>query len=244
MRTRVQCLLTVWVVLASGIGAAAQERAQLAIVAFDATPGGWTVPPPHVGATIAELMLDRLIASGAYQIVDGQWLEPDGQGSRDQAAMARLLSNAEESGVDFVLLGSVTRFTSEKRHRGLGAGGFRLPLLGGGRRDRQELVVSLAVRIVEVRTGHVVASALGQGSSSRSNLALGGLGLFRRVGALGYSAGSSGSRDALLAEAIQRSVADAADGLVKAAPVLHKKEEGAITRALEIPARDVTEPKR
>ena len=38
------------------------------------------VPPPHVGATIAELMLDRLMASGACQIVDGQWLEPEGQG--------------------------------------------------------------------------------------------------------------------------------------------------------------------
>jgi len=229
MRTRVQCLVAVWIVLTSGIGAAAQDRAQLAIVAFDATPGGWTVPPPRVGATIAELMLDRLMAAGAYQIVDGQWLEPEGQGSRDRAAMARLLSNAEESGVDFVLLGSVTRFTSEKRHRGLGAAGFRLPLLGGGRRDRQEVVVSLAVRIVEVRTGLVVASALGQGSASRSNLALGGLGLFRRAGAAWYSAGSSGARDSLLAEAIQRSVAEAADGLVKAAPVLAISGEATAT---------------
>ena len=60
MRARVQCLVAVGIVLTSGIGAAAQDRAQLAIVAFDATPGSWTVPPPHVGATIAELMLDRL----------------------------------------------------------------------------------------------------------------------------------------------------------------------------------------
>jgi hypothetical protein len=39
-------------------------------------------------------------------------------------------------------------------------------------------------------------------------------------------------------------VADAADGLVKAAPVLHKKEEGAIARALEISAPELVEPKR
>jgi len=220
MRSRLQCLATVWVVLGSVMGASAQDKPQLAIVAFDATPGGWTLPPPHVGATVAELMLDRLMASGTYQIVDGQWLEPAGQGSRDRAAMARLLSNAEESGVDYVLLGSVTRFSTEKRHRGLGGAAFRLPLFGGGRRDRQELVVSLMVRIVEVRTGHVVATAVGQGSSSRSNLAIGGLGLFRRGGAGWLSLGSSGARDALLAEAIQRSVAEAADGLLKAAPVL------------------------
>ena len=219
MRAQLQ-QAAVWLVLATGVAGAAQDRPQLAVVAFDITPGGWTVPPPHVGATVAELMLDRLMASGAFQIVDGQWLEPEGQGSRDRAAMARLLSSAEESGVDFVLLGSVTRFTTEKRHRGLGGAAFRLPLIGGGRRDRQELVVSLAVRIVEVRTGRVVASAVGQGSSSRSNLVIGGLGLFRRGGAGGYSAGSSGARDTLLAEAIQRSVAEAADGLLKAAPVL------------------------
>jgi Curli production assembly/transport component CsgG len=229
-----------WVVLASG-GATAQHRPQLAVVAFDATPGGWTVPPPHVGATIAELMLDQLMALGSYQIVDGQWLEPDGQGSRDRAAMARLLSNAEESGVDFVLLGSVTRLTSEKRHRGLGGAGFRLPFLGGGRRDRQELVVSLAVRIVEVRTGLIVASALGQGSSSRSNLALGGLGLCRGGGAAGYSAGSSGARDALLAEAIQRSVAEAAEGLLKAAPVLTRSGEASATNR-ETPTTLAAEP--
>jgi hypothetical protein len=241
MRSRLRCLAVVWVVLASGMAASAQDKPQLAIVAFDATPGGWTVPPPHVGATIAELMLDRLMALGTYQIVDGQWLEPEGQGSRDRAAMARLLSNAEESGVDFVLLGSVTRFTTEKRHRGLGGGGFRLPLLGGGRRDRQELVVSLAVRIVEVRTGRVVASAVGQGSSSRSNLVIGGLGLFRRGGAGGYSAGSSGARDTLLAEAIQRSVAQAAEGLLKAAPVLTISGEAPATNR-ETPTTQAVEP--
>jgi curli biogenesis system outer membrane secretion channel CsgG len=151
-----------------------------------------------------------------------------------------LLSNAEESGVDFVLLGSVTRFTSEKRHPGLGGTGFRLPFLGGGRRDRQELVVSLTVRIVEVRTGLVVASALGQGTSSRSNLALGGLGLFRG-GAAGYSAGSSGARDALLAKAIQRSVAEAAEGLLKAAPVLTRSGEGPATNR-ETPTTRAAEP--
>ena len=112
MRAQLQ-LAAVWPVLAAGVASAAQDRAQLAIVTFDATPVGWTVPPPHIGATVAELMLDRLMASRACQIVDGQWLEPEGQGSRDRAAMDRLLSSAAESGVDFVLLGSVTRFTTE-----------------------------------------------------------------------------------------------------------------------------------
>ena len=88
---------------------------------------------------------------------------------------------------------------------------------------------ALTARIVDVRTGEVVATATGQGSATRTKLALGGLGLVRAGGAGGLSNGSLSPtefRDAQLDEAIQRSVAAAADGLVRAAPRLtHVKLE-------------------
>jgi len=125
--------------------------------------------------------------------------------------------------VDYLILGSITRFSAERKQRSLGAIGFVLPVLGGLHRQKHELVVALTARIVDVRTGEVVATATGQGHASRTNLALGGGGLLRGGGLGGMSNGSMSPtefRDAQLDEAIQRSVAAAAEGLVHAAPRL------------------------
>lgn len=213
-------LLAIGLLAGLPASSAGEDRAQLAIVAFDATASGWTLPPPRIGETVAELMLDQLGSLGTYQIVDGQWLEPAGQGSRDEAAMTRLLTSAERSGVDYVVLGSITRFSNEKRHRRLGGAAFVLPLLGGGVRERHELVVSLMARIVDVRTGRVVATATADGSASRTRRSLGGLSPFRRGGIGGFSSGSASAREALLAEAIRAAVAEAARQLMARAPVL------------------------
>jgi curli biogenesis system outer membrane secretion channel CsgG len=202
------------------VNAAAAQEPKVAVVAFDATPGGWTVPPPRIGETAAELLVDRLIAAGSYQIVDGQWLEPAGQGSRDEQAMARLMDNARHAGVEFVLLGSITRFSTEKRHRSFGAAAFVIPLLGMARREKQEMVVSMMARIVEVRTGRVVASAAGDGMSSRTNRGGGGIAPFSRGGAGGFSSGSSAAREALLGEAIRSAVEQVATRLMTRAPSL------------------------
>jgi curli biogenesis system outer membrane secretion channel CsgG len=219
MRTTLRVLATL-VVVGLMVSAAAAQEPKVAIVAFDAAPGGWTVPPPRIGETVAELMLDQLIAAGSYQIVDGQWLEPAGQGSRDEEAMARLMGNARAAGVEFVLLGSITRFSTEKRHRSFGAAAFFIPLLGGARREKQEMVVSVMARIVEVRTGRVVASATGDGTSSRTSRGGGGMAPFSRGGAGGFSSGSSAAREALLGEAIRSAVGQVATRLMTRAPSL------------------------
>jgi curli biogenesis system outer membrane secretion channel CsgG len=219
-------LLAVGLLAGLPASSAGEDRPQLAIVAFDAMPSGWTLPPPHIGETVAELMLDQLGSHGIYQIVDGQWLEPAGQGSRDEAAMARLLTSAERSGVDYIVLGSITRFSNEKRHRRLGVAAFVLPLLGGGVRERHELVVSLMARIVEVRAGRVVATATADGASARTRRSLGGLAPFRGGGMGGFSSGSASAREALLAEATRAAVAEAARQLMERAPALPAVERG------------------
>lgn len=77
------------------------------------------------------------------------------------------------------------------------------------------------VRVGDVRTGEVVATATGEGSATRTRRALGAIGLHRAGGVAGGSNESSSPmdyRDALLDEAIARSVQAAAAGLVNAAP--------------------------
>jgi curli biogenesis system outer membrane secretion channel CsgG len=197
-------------------GAAAQStesRPTLAIVDFEAAPGGWTIPPPRLGNTAAQLMLDRLVASARFHVLDGQWLERGNGFPRTPATLDRLRADAGAAGVDYLIFGSITRFSTENKQRTLGGAAVILPVLAGLRRQRNEMVIALTVRAVDVRSGEVVATATGEGKATRSKLALGGLGLAR---AGGLSSGASDSRDAQLDEAIQRSVAAASDGLAKA----------------------------
>ena len=63
--------------LAGALSAAAQPRPTLAIVDFETTPAGSVLPPPHMGSALAGLMLDRLVASGQYRVLDGRWLKID-----------------------------------------------------------------------------------------------------------------------------------------------------------------------
>ena len=123
---------------------------------------------------------------------------------------------AESAGVDYLVLGSITQFSTENRRRTYG-GGLVLPLLAGVRRHRNELIVGITVRLVDVRSGEIATSATSQGVSDRQRLKIGALGLFSRGGGGGFSNESTESRDALLSEAVARAVATAAQGIVNAA---------------------------
>jgi hypothetical protein len=62
--------------------AAAQEaatRPTVAIADVAVQPGGWTLAPPQLGAVIAQLLLDELVTSAQFHVVDGQWLVPESQ---------------------------------------------------------------------------------------------------------------------------------------------------------------------
>jgi len=210
----------------SGALSAAEPRQPptIAIFDFDATPSGRVLPPPQLGATAAQLLLDRLVASGQYRVFDAHWLEPNGPNNTPgDRWRSRARAQAAAAGADYVVLGTITRFSEEHRRRGLGGAALPLPLpmpfplLGGFNRDRRELVIDVVARVVDAKSGEVVASATGDGIAARTNRTAGGFGLMRAVGGGGYLTQSSDARDAQLAEAIERSIASLANGLVNAA---------------------------
>ena len=86
-------------------------------------------------------------------------------------------------------------------------------LLGGASRRRVDLVISVLVKLVDVRTGEIVTTATGLGSASRSNSNAGGLSLLKIGGVAGYSRGSDSFRDAQLGEALARSIDAASRGI-------------------------------
>jgi curli biogenesis system outer membrane secretion channel CsgG len=211
----------VLIALATPRSAVAQipELPRIAVVDFDARPGGTTLPPPQIGATIAQLMLDRLVEANRFRVFDGQWLRRSAANSRE--AEDALLAAARDAGVDYLVRGSITQFSMERRQRAFGGGGLLhgLPLGGGSRRQTSQLAVSILVRVTNVATGEVVTSAIGVGVGKRSGISVGGLSAhLPLVG--GLSSGSSNSRDAQLDEAARQAVDAASAGLVNAAPRL------------------------
>src|SRR5918998_449227 len=132
-RLRLTIALGTTVILV-GIADAAppEERPTIAFVEFETSPAGTVLPPPHLGVVLAEVMLDRLVASERFRLVDGRWLQETGvrMGSSE---FDTVRANAAAAGVDYVVLGSVTRFSTENRRRGMGAAALLAPLLGGYR---------------------------------------------------------------------------------------------------------------
>jgi curli biogenesis system outer membrane secretion channel CsgG len=206
------------VVLANAAWAQPHELPRIAIPDFAVAPSGSMLPPPSMGATMAQLLLHRLVDATQFHVYDPQFLHAAASASRSRQAEETLRADAREAGVDYLVLGSVTQFSMEQKQRGFGGGGLihGLPIGGLGGRQTSSLCISIMVRVVDVRTGEVVTTATGIGDGRRSRVSAGALAAVVPVVG-GFSKGSSNARDAQLAEATRQAVYAAAGGLVGAA---------------------------
>lgn len=211
------------IVVLAGIGqypALAQEKPAkpaIAIADIDVHAGGWTLPPPEVGTAIAELLLDELVSASQFRVFDGQWLVPEGEGG-PRLPLDRLRAGAVASHVDYVLVGTVTQFGTERASRS-GGGLIPKPLLAGGfSRRRTTTTIGVTIKLIDARTGEVVATAVGNGRASRTARRIALLALSLPFG--GGGSRSSQARDAMLDEAVRQAVHHAASNLMKFAPRL------------------------
>jgi curli biogenesis system outer membrane secretion channel CsgG len=226
-RLRLACIGSLIAALLTVTTPAAAAQPSVLIVDFELEPAGSVLPPPHLGSAMAQLLLDRLVTSGQYRVLDGRWLQSDAPHPGRPHAFQELIERAEAAHVDYLILGSVTRFSTETRQRSLGGLALAIPLIGGVGHKGIELAVSLVVRVIDVRTGEVMTTATAEARAERKQHAIGGLAplVGGPAGAL-VTLSSSGFRDALLDQAMQRAVATTAQALVSAAPQLTRRLEG------------------
>ena len=198
-------------VMTAAIGPIA--RPTLAIAPFDTDRTGW-MPPPHFGETVADLLAARLVDQGGFRVFDRGVLPEFDQGRRPPFDAIREI--ARQSGVDYVVLGAVTRFGNEKKSTRGGLLG--IPFLGGGGKSSQESSVGLTVRVIDVRSGEIVSTTTSLGAASKSHRTIAGGGLVHGlpVGGL-LTSSSSGSLDRLVGEALVSAIEDAAASLTSAA---------------------------
>jgi curli biogenesis system outer membrane secretion channel CsgG len=194
----------------------AAARPAVAIADVAIASGGWTLPPAQLSSTIIEMMMSELVSTERFRVYDGQWLVPEAEAGRPN--LDRLRDAASERHVDYVVLGSLTAFSTENKKKRVGAI-VPLPfLLGGVSRQQAQLRVAMTFRIVDVRTGEIVATATGEGLGIRraTSVAAGGIvGPGLPIGALA-GARLPAARDAMLDEAVKSAVHNAALALADA----------------------------
>lgn len=160
-------------------------------------PTGGAASETGAGAIAAELLVEHLLASGRFRVLDARQLEAL-QLERARADSGRRGARSRgarrpAAGEIFLLQGSVTRLGSDESTVGAGAGGGGL--LGAIGIRRRETQVGLAARLVDAATGEVIASESAVGKSRKGKgLLLGGLGA---GGGGGVMAGGGGETTAL-----------------------------------------------
>jgi curli biogenesis system outer membrane secretion channel CsgG len=194
---------------------AQQPRSSITIAAFDTSRTGW-VPPPNFGETVSDLLTARLVETGAFRVFDRTLLPPAGPAGRP-VALEAIREIAMQSGIDYVVLGAVTTFGNERTHKRGGVLG--IPFLGGGSKNKQESTIGLTLRVVDVRTGEIVATTVAAGAATKESRTLAGGALIKGIPIGGvFSSGGSGALDRLVASALVDAVDRVAEALATVAP--------------------------
>lgn len=168
-----------------------------------------------VGAGVADLLVERLVAAGGFHVLDRRWLDEHRRvlpaaadsSTPDSAAVVGSRRGRAAAWPRYAIEGSVTRFGVEEDNAlgGLGT----LARLGGFGVRRPKTTVTLVARVVDERTGEVIATARGEGRSRRgAGVTLGGI--VNGGGGL-VSFGSKSFRESALGQATDRAV----DGLAR-----------------------------
>ncbi len=203
----------------SGYSAEGGGKMTIAIVEFRNTSnydGPWAL-----GQGMSDMLATALFKTGKFRVVERERLEKimeekqlarSGEvKSKDLAALGKLI------GADYIITGNVTEF-------GMSQGGFggEGGSLGGGRGPRggglggfgglgiktQTARVVVDVRVVDAKTGELVAADEGEGKESTGSVTAGG-GNMRDFG--GISFGSEGFDSSLPGKATRKAINDLVD---------------------------------
>jgi curli biogenesis system outer membrane secretion channel CsgG len=169
MRVKAIAFLAAAVALAglSGKAEAQSKRPMVAVMDFDyGTIDHWW-GQYDIGKGMADQVVDELVNDGSFRVIERKKLdtvlaEQDfAQSDRADPSAAKLAKIGKVLGVKYIIAGSITKFSTEKR-----GGGMRVHGIGlGGSKAKSE--VDLTARIIDATTGEIMLSAKGVGESNK-----------------------------------------------------------------------------
>jgi curli biogenesis system outer membrane secretion channel CsgG len=143
------------------------KRVQVAVMDFDyGTIDNWW-GQYDIGKGMADQVVDELVNDGTYRVIERKKLdtvlaEQDfSRSDRADPSAAKMAKIGKVLGVRFVIAGSITKFSTEKRGGGVRVGGVGL----GGAKAKSE--VALTARMIDTTTGEIMISAKGLGTSNK-----------------------------------------------------------------------------
>jgi curli biogenesis system outer membrane secretion channel CsgG len=208
--------------------ASAAQAARPTVAVLDLDYGSvqrWWEANWDIGKGIADLIVDELVNDGTYRVIERKRLDAVlaeqnfANSDRADPSAQTLVQIGKVLGVKYLIVGSITKFGTEKKDTkigggGWGGGGFGLGKVGT---SKGKATVAVTTRIIDTTTGEIMASAKGQGESSRSGLMLGGGGGQWGGAGLGeIDMGSSDYRETVIGEATEVAVKDVTAKLIAA----------------------------
>ena len=216
VRTLALGLAAVAMATAVGAPAAAQsKRPTIAVLAFEyGTVQQWWQGTWDIGEGISDLIVDELVNDGSFRVIERKRLdailaEQNFSNSERADPSAKTMAQiGKVLGVQYLVVGSITKFGTEKSSQSFSGGGYGSAFgLGSVGTSKGKANVAITARIIDITTAEIMASAKGDGTSKRSGLLLGGGGGGGGGGGFGgVSFGSSEFRDTILGEATELAV--------------------------------------
>ncbi|MDQ6770893.1 MAG: CsgG/HfaB family protein [Gemmatimonadota bacterium] len=154
--------------------------------------GGESYDPSQLGIGIADMLIEKLLETGQFRLVERKPLEPG-------------------NGAQFIVTGSVTKFGFEEHNFGGIAANMATMGMLSFKQHRTE--VTLTARVVNAATGEIVASMSGEGRSKKGGgLRVAGIG---GHGFGGADVSSANFRGTAIGEATERAVSNLAEKIVQ-----------------------------
>jgi len=151
-----------------------QARPTVALLDFDfGAIQPWWSGNTDLGRQVADMLVDELVNEGSYRVIERKRI--DAVLNEQSLKMANVAPDAmvricKTLGVQYLILGSVTRFALEQNNKSL-AGGFGVAVnIAGLNRTEARATVAITARMVDAATGEILASTKGQGLSTRKGV--------------------------------------------------------------------------
>ena len=184
----------------------------------------WWSGNQDIGQGISDLLVDELVNDGSFRMIERKRLDAIlaeqnfSQSERADPSAKTLAQVGKVLGVKYLLVGSVTKFGTEKSNKSFGAGGFGSKYgVGEVGTAKGKANVAITARMISTTTGEILISAKGDGTSKRSGLLLGGAGGGGGGAGVGrIEFGASDFRDTILGEATEMAVKATAEKLIAA----------------------------
>lgn len=219
-------VLSACAIAATAASAAGQStRPTVAVLSFDyGSLQHWWEGNQDIGEGISDLLVDALLEDGSYRLIERKRLDAIlaeqnfSQSERADPSAKTLAQVGKMLGVKYLIVGSVTKFGTEKSNKSFGGGGFGAKYgVGNVGTSKGKANVAITARMIDTTTGEIMASAKGEGTSKRSGLLLeGGGGGYGGAGMGHINFGASEFRDTILGEATEAAVKMTADKLIAA----------------------------